>query len=194
MIVIVKNVQCGIFQSHDRNRKQCSMWGLPVQVQSMDIMDIIHSRDDDDSFIISFFFEDVSVSTPQTRTNEAIVDKAVTATASKVSPGLMTNLSFRSACNTVQYRFVANSSKKAPLAINRPAAFSTSTWTGTVPVRWYAAASADPAPQNPRPVRAHAKKVRSVARMSRAIEPVLSIMEDRQKKKRLVGNRVIGLL
>ena len=39
---------------------------------------------------------------------------------------------------------------------------------------------ADPAPTKPNPVRAHAKNVRSVAKMSRAMDPVLSIVESNQ--------------
>lgn len=64
---------------------------------SSSVLGLIHSKN-------SFFaFSFKEVSTPQTRTNEAIVDKAVTATVIQVSPGLATNLSFISACNTVQY-------------------------------------------------------------------------------------------
>jgi hypothetical protein len=64
---------------------------------------------------------------------------------------------------------VAKPSKKVPFSNNtRQAGTISACGVGR---SWYAPKSADPAPTKPNPVRAQARKVRSAARMSRAIEP-----------------------
>jgi hypothetical protein len=51
---------------------------------------------------------------------------------------------------------------------------------------------ADPALTKPRPVRAQARKVRSVAKMSSAMDPVLSTVESSQNARRRWGRSLAG--